>query len=112
MNPSTALARVLVDELVRGGVRDAVVAPGSRSAPVALAFAAAERAGELRLHVRIDERTASFLALGLAKASGRPEALARPSARKAAVRSSMRTCSRSRPSRSAAARASATGAER
>jgi 2-succinyl-5-enolpyruvyl-6-hydroxy-3-cyclohexene-1-carboxylate synthase len=72
VNPSTALARVLVDELVRGGVRDAVVAPGSRSAPVALAFAAAERAGVLRLHVRIDERTASFLALGLARASGRP----------------------------------------
>ncbi|MBM7806051.1 2-succinyl-5-enolpyruvyl-6-hydroxy-3-cyclohexene-1-carboxylate synthase [Geodermatophilus bullaregiensis] len=72
MNPSTALARVLVDELLRGGVTDAVVAPGSRSAPVALALAAAERAGALRLHVRIDERTAAFLALGLARASGRP----------------------------------------
>src|SRR3954467_4909604 len=72
VNPSTALARVLVDELVRGGVTDAVLAPGSRSAPVALALAAAERAGRLRLHVRIDERTAAFLALGLAKASGRP----------------------------------------
>ncbi|MCA0146004.1 2-succinyl-5-enolpyruvyl-6-hydroxy-3-cyclohexene-1-carboxylic-acid synthase [Blastococcus sp. LR1] len=72
MNPSTAFARVLVDELVRGGVTDAVLAPGSRSAPVALALAAAERDGRLRLHVRIDERTASFLALGLAKASGRP----------------------------------------
>ena len=72
MNPSTAFARVLVDELLRGGVTDAVLAPGSRSAPVALAFAAAERDGRLRLHVRIDERTAAFLALGLAKASGRP----------------------------------------
>jgi 2-succinyl-5-enolpyruvyl-6-hydroxy-3-cyclohexene-1-carboxylate synthase len=72
VNPSTACARVLVDELLRGGVTDAVLAPGSRSAPVALAFAAAEQAGRLRLHVRIDERTASFLALGLAKASGRP----------------------------------------
>jgi 2-succinyl-5-enolpyruvyl-6-hydroxy-3-cyclohexene-1-carboxylate synthase len=72
VNPSTAFARVLVDELVRGGVTDAVIAPGSRSAPVALALAAAERDGRLRLHVRIDERTASFLALGLAKASGRP----------------------------------------
>ncbi|RZU33274.1 2-succinyl-5-enolpyruvyl-6-hydroxy-3-cyclohexene-1-carboxylic-acid synthase [Blastococcus saxobsidens] len=72
MNPSTAFARVLVDELVRGGVADAVLAPGSRSAPVALALAAAERDGRLRLHVRIDERTAAFLALGLAKASGRP----------------------------------------
>ena len=72
MNPATAFARVLVDELVRGGVTDAVLAPGSRSAPVALALAAAERGGRLRLHVRIDERTAAFLALGLAKASGRP----------------------------------------
>lgn len=72
MNPSTAFARVLVDELLRGGVTDAVLAPGSRSAAVALALAAAERSGRLRLHVRIDERTASFLALGLAKASGRP----------------------------------------
>ena len=72
MNPSTALARVLVDELIRGGVTDAVLAPGSRSAPLALAFADAERAGRLRLHVRIDERTAAFLALGLAKSSGRP----------------------------------------
>ncbi|MGY1837828.1 MULTISPECIES: 2-succinyl-5-enolpyruvyl-6-hydroxy-3-cyclohexene-1-carboxylic-acid synthase [unclassified Modestobacter] len=72
MNPATAFARVLVDELVRGGVTDAVVSPGSRSAPVALALADAETAGRLRLHVRIDERTAAFLALGLAKAGGRP----------------------------------------
>ena len=72
MNPSTAFARVVVDELVRGGVTDAVLAPGSRSAPLALALAAAERDGRLRLHVRIDERTAAFLALGLAKRSGTP----------------------------------------
>jgi 2-succinyl-5-enolpyruvyl-6-hydroxy-3-cyclohexene-1-carboxylate synthase len=72
VNPATAFARVLVDELLRGGVTDAVVAPGSRSAPVALALADAEAAGRLRLHVRIDERTAAFLALGLAKAAGRP----------------------------------------
>ena len=72
MNPATAFGHVLVDELLRGGVTDAVLAPGSRSAPVALALATAERAGRLRLHVRIDERTAAFLALGLAKASGRP----------------------------------------
>ena len=72
MNPSTALARVLVDELVRGGVREAVLSPGSRSAPLAFALADAEAAGRLRLHVRVDERSAAFLALGLAKASGRP----------------------------------------
>ena len=67
MNPSTALARTLVDELVRNGVTDAVLAPGSRSAPLAFALHDAD----LRLHVRIDERSAGFLALGLAKASGR-----------------------------------------
>jgi 2-succinyl-5-enolpyruvyl-6-hydroxy-3-cyclohexene-1-carboxylate synthase len=72
VNPATAFARVLVDELLRGGVTDAVVAPGSRSAPVALALADAEAAGRLRLHVRVDERTAAFLALGLAKSAGRP----------------------------------------
>jgi 2-succinyl-5-enolpyruvyl-6-hydroxy-3-cyclohexene-1-carboxylate synthase len=69
LNPGTALARVLVDELARGGVSEAVIAPGSRSAPLAIAFA--EHPG-IRLHVRIDERSAAFLALGLAKASGSP----------------------------------------
>lgn len=72
MTPSSALATVLVDELVRGGVRDAVLAPGSRSAPLAYALLEADRAGRLRLHVRVDERSAGFLALGLAKGSGRP----------------------------------------
>ncbi|WP_377640424.1 2-succinyl-5-enolpyruvyl-6-hydroxy-3-cyclohexene-1-carboxylic-acid synthase [Oryzobacter terrae] len=72
MNPSTALASVLVDELVRGGVRDVVLSPGSRSAPLAYALLAAERDGRVRLHVRVDERSAGFLALGLAKGSGRP----------------------------------------
>ncbi|MEO7267859.1 MAG: 2-succinyl-5-enolpyruvyl-6-hydroxy-3-cyclohexene-1-carboxylic-acid synthase [Knoellia sp.] len=72
MNPSTALARVLVDELVRGGVREVVLAPGSRSAPLAYAVQQAEREGRLRLHVRVDERTAGFLALGLAKGSRTP----------------------------------------
>ena len=68
MNPSTALARTLVDELLRNGVTEAVLAPGSRSAPLAFALHDAD----IRLHVRIDERSAAFLALGLAKASGRP----------------------------------------
>ncbi|EAQ00312.1 2-oxoglutarate decarboxylase [Janibacter sp. HTCC2649] len=72
MNPSTALARVLVDELIRGGVREVVLAPGSRSAPLAYAVQQAEREGRLRLHVRVDERTAGFLALGLAKGSHTP----------------------------------------
>lgn len=74
MNPATALARVLVDELVRSGLRDAVLAPGSRSAPLALALHEMTLPGgdALRLHVRIDERSAGYLALGLAKGSGRP----------------------------------------
>jgi 2-succinyl-5-enolpyruvyl-6-hydroxy-3-cyclohexene-1-carboxylate synthase len=72
MNPSTAFATVVVDELIRNGVREAVVSPGSRSAPLALAFAAADRDGRLRLHVRIDERTAGFLALGLIRGTGLP----------------------------------------
>jgi len=75
VNPSTACARVLVDELVRGGMREAVLCPGSRSAPLAFAFYRADAASLLRLHVRIDERSAAFLALGLAKASGRPVAV-------------------------------------
>ncbi len=72
MNASTAVAGVLVDELIRNGVREAVLSPGSRSAPLAFALHAADAAGHLRLHVRIDERSAAFLALGLAKASGLP----------------------------------------
>lgn len=72
MNPSTAAAQVIVDELVRSGVNDVVLAPGSRSAPLAIEVARADARGELRLHVRIDERSAGFLALGLAKVSGEP----------------------------------------
>lgn len=72
MTPSSALASVLVDELVRCGVRDVVLSPGSRSAPFAYALLDAERAGRVRLHVRVDERSAGFLALGLARGSGRP----------------------------------------
>ncbi len=72
MNPSTALATVLADELLRCGVREAVLAPGSRSAPLALALYELEAEGRVRLHVRIDERSAGFLALGLAKASANP----------------------------------------
>jgi 2-succinyl-5-enolpyruvyl-6-hydroxy-3-cyclohexene-1-carboxylate synthase len=72
VNPSTAFATVLVDELIRCGLREAVIAPGSRSAPLAMALHADDR---VRLHVRLDERSAAFLALGLAKAGGRPVAV-------------------------------------
>ncbi len=70
MNPSTAQGLVIVDELVRCGITDVVLSPGSRNAPLALALAAADAAGRLRLHVRIDERSAGYLALGLALRSG------------------------------------------
>ena len=70
MNFNLLWAAAVADELERGGVRDAVICPGSRSAPLALALA-----GRLRAHVIIDERSAAFFALGAAKLSGRPVAL-------------------------------------
>ena len=76
VNPSTAQARVVVDELIRGGVRDVVLCPGSRNAPLAFALHDADRAGRVRLHVRIDERTAGFLAIGLAVAERAPVCVA------------------------------------
>jgi 2-succinyl-5-enolpyruvyl-6-hydroxy-3-cyclohexene-1-carboxylate synthase len=72
VNPATALASVLVDELLRCGLTDAVLAPGSRSAPLALALHEAAVGERVRLQVRIDERSAAFLAVGIAKLSGRP----------------------------------------
>ena len=72
MTPATERARTVGDEPVACGITDAVLCPGSRNAPLAFALHAADAAGRLRLHVRIDERTAGFLALGLAVASGRP----------------------------------------
>jgi len=66
-------ARVLVEELVRGGVRHAVVCPGSRSSPLALACAQGE--GLLKTWSVIDERSAGFFALGLAKQSRSPVVL-------------------------------------
>ncbi len=76
VNPSTAQARVVVDELIRGGVRDVVLCPGSRNAPLAFALHDADQAGRLRLHVRIDERTAGYLAIGLAVAERAPVCVA------------------------------------
>jgi 2-succinyl-5-enolpyruvyl-6-hydroxy-3-cyclohexene-1-carboxylate synthase len=71
-SPASAAAFALLGGFVRAGVRDVVVAPGSRSQALALAAAELERLGAIRLHVRIDERGAGFLALGLSAESGRP----------------------------------------
>ena len=70
---SLACAAALVDALATGGVRHACVSPGSRSTALALALARHER---IRVHVHLDERSAAFFAVGLAKASGEPVALA------------------------------------
>ncbi|MGV1007578.1 MAG: 2-succinyl-5-enolpyruvyl-6-hydroxy-3-cyclohexene-1-carboxylic-acid synthase [Dermatophilaceae bacterium] len=72
---ASACAVHLLRCLVAGGVRELVLAPGSRSAPLAIAAYAADAAGDLRLHVRVDERAAGFLALGLTMGSGRPAAV-------------------------------------
>jgi 2-succinyl-5-enolpyruvyl-6-hydroxy-3-cyclohexene-1-carboxylate synthase len=75
VNPATAFGLAFTDELIRCGLRDVVLAPGSRSTPLAMAFFEAAQQQRVRLHVRIDERSASFTALGLAKASRRPVAV-------------------------------------
>lgn len=69
---SMDVARLVLATLQTHGVREVVVCPGSRSAPLAYALAEAEAAGTIRLHVRIDERGAGFTALGLSLASGAP----------------------------------------
>ena len=74
-NAATALATAVVDELVRGGVRHVVLSPGSRSAALGFAALAAAAEGRIDLHTRIDERTAGFLALGIARTSRRPVAV-------------------------------------
>lgn len=68
-------ARRLLAALVSGGVREVVLCPGSRSAGLAVAAHAADAAGDVRLHVRVDERSGGFLALGLAVGSRMPVAV-------------------------------------
>jgi 2-succinyl-5-enolpyruvyl-6-hydroxy-3-cyclohexene-1-carboxylate synthase len=71
-NANTALASAFAEELARGGLRHAVVSPGSRSTPLALAL---WRQPEIEVTVIVDERSAGFFALGAAQASGDPVAL-------------------------------------
>ena len=67
--PSVVAAAVVLDAAVAAGVREVVVCPGSRSAPLALCAA---RDPRVRVHTRIDERSAAFFALGVARVTGRP----------------------------------------
>jgi len=71
-NANTALASAFAEELARGGLRLAVVSPGSRSTPLALAL---WRQPEIAVKVIVDERSAGFFALGAAQVSGEPVAL-------------------------------------
>ncbi len=71
-NANTALASAFVEELARGGLRHAVVSPGSRSTPLAVAL---WRQPEIEVSVIVDERSAAFFALGAAQASGAPVAM-------------------------------------
>ncbi len=72
---SPLLGATIVTALAACGVSDVVLAPGSRNAALSLALHEADARGELRLHVRVDERVAAFTALGLAKGSGRVAAV-------------------------------------
>jgi len=71
-NANTALASAFVEELARGGVQRAVLSPGSRSTPLAVAL---WRQPEIDVTVIVDERSAAFFALGAAQASGLPVAM-------------------------------------
>lgn len=69
---ATRSAREIVQICLNSGAEHVVIAPGSRNAPLSWAFAQAEKAGLIKIQVRIDERDAGFLALGIAKVTGKP----------------------------------------
>ena len=72
VNTSTTLARTIVRQILEAGITDVVISPGSRNAPLSIAFFQAAERKLINLHTRIDERTAAFFALGIAKATQRP----------------------------------------
>ena len=69
---STELARKVIRDFIEHGITDFVLSPGSRNAPLSIALYEAEQRGLIDLHVRIDERTAGFFALGITKATQHP----------------------------------------
>ncbi|MGO1466818.1 MAG: 2-succinyl-5-enolpyruvyl-6-hydroxy-3-cyclohexene-1-carboxylic-acid synthase [Microbacterium gubbeenense] len=74
-SPATEAACVLLDALVTLGVRHLIVSPGSRSQALALAAAELERQQRITLHVRLDERSAGFTALGIGRETRTPAAV-------------------------------------
>ncbi|WP_111467078.1 2-succinyl-5-enolpyruvyl-6-hydroxy-3-cyclohexene-1-carboxylic-acid synthase [Microbacterium suaedae] len=72
LSPATAAACALLDAFVALGVRHVVLSPGSRSQALALAAADLERQGRVTLHVRIDERSAGFTAVGIGRETRTP----------------------------------------
>jgi len=72
---SAQTAQLVVQQLINTGVEFVSLAPGSRNGPISLALVEAEKQGLISLHVRIDERSAAFLALGAAIKTGKPAAV-------------------------------------
>ena len=69
---STELARKIIRDFIEHGITEFVLSPGSRNAPLSIALYEAEQRGLVNLHIRIDERTAGFFALGIVKATNKP----------------------------------------
>lgn len=68
----SVISAIVIDELIRNGVQWFVYCPGSRNGPIGFELARRARAGEIELQVRLDERSAAFVAQGITKATGRP----------------------------------------
>lgn len=69
---STELARKIIRDFIEHGITEFVLSPGSRNAPLSIALYEADKRGLINLHIRIDERTAAFYALGITKATKNP----------------------------------------
>ena len=69
---STELARKVIRDFIEHGITEFILSPGSRNAPLSIALYEAEARGFINLHIRVDERTAAFFALGITKATKHP----------------------------------------